>query len=65
MNLQAEQRLYGEDIYPYLQRHIPKNADVLEVGCGEGGLLEVFHAHGHRVVAWKSVKIGRKRRKHR
>ena len=50
MNLQAEQRLYGEYIYPYLQRHIPKNADVLEVGCGEGGLLEVFHAHGHRVV---------------
>ena len=50
MNRHTEQRLYGKYIYPYLQNYIPENSDVLEVGCGEGGLLEVFRAHGHNVM---------------
>ena len=57
-NHQEEQRLYGEYIYPHLHWFIPEKADVLEVGCAEGGLLEVFQSHGHNVVG---VEISRDR----
>ena len=50
MNKHTQQSLYGKYIYPYLQNYIPENSDVLEVGCGEGGLLEVFWFHRHNVM---------------
>jgi len=50
LNKHTQQSLYGKYIYPYLQNYIPENSDVLEVGCGEGGLLEVFWFHRHNVM---------------
>jgi SAM-dependent methyltransferase len=49
-NTQDEQRKYGRYIYPYLEKYIPKNSNILEVGSAEGGLLEIFCSNGHRVT---------------
>jgi len=61
MNHRIEQMSHGIiHIYPFLQKYIPEKSDVLEVGCAEGGLLEIFQAHGHDVVG---VEISRDRAK--
>ncbi len=47
-----DQKFRGEKIYRYIGSKINLNSrkiKVLEVGCGAGGILEVFRAAGHEV----------------
>lgn len=42
-------RARGSEILAYVGEAIPSQANVLEVGCGTGGILQVFKDAGHRV----------------
>lgn len=37
-------------IYPFISKHhpLPEHGNVLEIGCGEGGVLKAFSEAGHR-----------------
>jgi SAM-dependent methyltransferase len=43
------QRAYGKRLLGAVQAWLPPAARVLEVGCGAGGALSVFHEAGHQV----------------
>ena len=49
-----------EYIYPYLQTHqaIKPNMRVLEIGCGEAGVLKYFASQGHQVF-WIELEQAR------
>ena len=50
----AEKHFYEQQefsksyLMPYLRRHIPdfENAEILEIGCGEAGFLDILHQSG-------------------
>lgn len=40
-----------EKLYAAVERNLPENAVILDLGCGEGRDAHYFSSHGHKVIA--------------
>lgn len=45
-----------EKLYAAVERNLPENATILDLGCGEGRDAHYFGSHGHKVIAIDNSK---------